>query len=62
MRRTHPSASGTRRRHRVPELRRIPKADRTRPIDGVVAVALAYWRASLGGGESMYQEHGLFVV
>lgn len=31
------------------ELRRVSKADRTRPIDAVIAVALAYWRASQPG-------------
>ena len=44
------------------ELRRISKADCTRPIDAVVAVALAYWRASLGGGQSIYETRGLLVV
>ncbi len=44
------------------ELRRISKADRTRPIDAVIAVALAFWRASLDGGHSIYEERGLLVV
>jgi len=44
------------------ELRRVSKADRTRPIDAVIAVALAYWRASLDGGHSIYEERGLLVV
>ena len=44
------------------ELRRVSKADRTRPIDAVVAVALAYWRASIGGGTSIYESRGVLVV
>jgi len=44
------------------ELRRVSKADRTRPIDGVIALALAFWRASLDEGGSVYDRRGLLVV
>ena len=44
------------------ELRRVSKADRSRPIDAVIAVALAYWRASLTGGPSVYEERGILLV
>ncbi len=44
------------------ELRRVSKADRTRPIDAVIAVALAYWRASLDGGRSVYETRGVLVI
>jgi hypothetical protein len=30
------------------------KLDRTRPIDAVVALALAYWRVRAGQPESVY--------
>jgi len=37
----------------------VLKLDRTRPIDAVVAMALAYWRVSLGASVSVYQtKHG----
>ncbi len=44
------------------ELRRVSKADRTRPIDAVIAVALAYWRASLDAGGSVYDRRGMLTI
>ncbi len=44
------------------EIRRVFKLDRARPIDAVIAMALAYWRVSVGGGVSAYAERGLIVV
>jgi hypothetical protein len=44
------------------ELRRVSKADRTRPIDAVVAVALAYWRVSAGAGASKYETEPLLAL
>jgi phage terminase large subunit-like protein len=44
------------------ELRRVSKADRTRPIDAVVALALAYWRCSQGGGKSFYEDVPVLVL
>ncbi|HUG63983.1 MAG TPA: hypothetical protein VMK83_02080 [Gaiellaceae bacterium] len=45
-----------------PLVRRVSKADRTRPIDAVIAASLAFWRASLDGGRSVYETRGLLVV
>jgi len=44
------------------ELRRVSKADRTRPIDAVIATALAYWRASLDAGGSVYDRRGMLTI
>jgi phage terminase large subunit-like protein len=45
------------------ELRRVRKIDRSRPIDAVIAAALAYWRASMiASSGSVYDERGLIVV
>ncbi len=44
------------------ELRRISKADRTQPIDAVIAASLAFWRASLDAGGSVYDRRGMIVI
>ncbi len=38
------------------------KIDRTRPIDATVAIALAYWCVTVGGGRSVYDERGVPYV
>lgn len=44
------------------EVRRVFKLDRSRPIDAVIAMSLAYWRVSVGGGVSEYDTRGLLVI
>lgn len=44
------------------EVRRVFKLDRARPIDAVIAMALAYWRVSVGGGSSVYDDREMVMV
>ncbi|MGI8606788.1 MAG: hypothetical protein ACR2L0_06505 [Gaiellaceae bacterium] len=42
--------------------RRLRKLEKARPIDASVALALAVWRVSVGGGSNVYEERGLLIV
>ena len=42
--------------------RRLRKLEHSRPIDVSVALALAVWRVSQGGGRSIYEERAVIAV
>ena len=44
------------------EIRRVSKLDRTRPIDAVIALALAYWRVQAAPPVSVYETRGVLVL
>ena len=41
------------------EIRRVHKLDRSRPIDAVIALALAYWRVQAAPPASVYETRGM---
>ncbi len=49
-------------RHESGDPRRLRKRENARPIDLSVALALAVWRVSVGGGSNVYEEGGLLIV